>query len=825
MLIRTKLIVLMVLLFINIIVIMGYALFTLVTSKDRVHDMLTVDYHKIDVAHDFRTVMHVANKTVYEAIFVDEPSPKATNRAIIRLNSLKEAFPVMLDDLTSGQSVDETELLEMLDILRSNSEPYLNILSKIIVLMQDQSFEEAKAIYSSTGFSRSREILFRNIDDLILLLKVDLVHDAEAFDQAVEESYVLYSVIAMASVLLFMIVIWRAEVTIIRPIKRISHLMNQLLLRGEFDADLASQERDEIGYMSSAMSDLLTYIDQAISDANRVVDAIARADFSQRMTMDYVGALGALKQGINASANSVSYMMDELAKVMYALHEGKLDVQMDDKVPAGFRNLVESALSETRQLTLDINFVMSSLNSGDMRYRVQVPANGAFLVMKNNINLAIDELEVTMKALENAKDAAEQASRAKSQFVHNMTHELRTPLNAILGFTQLLSMDDQLKQHNRDSLMQIEVAANHLLGIVNQVLDMSQIETGKFAISHHAFDLREVISSSLEMVNDFAQQRGLSLTSEIAESVPTEWMMGDAMRLREVIINLLTNAIKFTDVGRVCLRIWREADRLYIEVQDTGIGIADDHIHKLFKAFSQADEGVSRQFGGTGLGLVLSKELVEQMGGEIQLTSALGMGTRVMFYIHLELASSQHLSTPNACMLNDAPQPTLAVAAQVSVSQTESQQPTPARSENTSASELPHPLLAAKRVLLVEDNKINQIVAVKLLEKLGIKPDVANHGQEAMDMRQHCCYDLILLDIQMPIKDGYTTITEIREEELQTGKHQLVVGLSANGLQQDVDKAMSLGMDDYLTKPIDFPLFQARVCYWLLGEGAAQSVK
>ncbi len=797
--IRTKLILLMLLLFVNIISIMGYALFNVISSKNLVHDMLNIDYHKIDVAHDFRTVMHVANKTVYEAIFVEQPSTKVINRAIIRINSLKDAFPVMIEDLTSSQKTSLPELVEMMSILKENSEPFRHNLDRIVTLMKDSHYDEARSLYADPEFTRSREILFRNLDDLIQLLKVDLVHDSEAFDQAVERSFLLYSVIAVLSILLFIIVIWRAEITIIRPIKRISYLMNQLLLKGSFDADLTHQDADEIGYMSQAVADLLHYIDLAIADANRVVEAIARADFSQRMTGEYVGALGLLKQGVNDSANSVSFMMSELAKVMYALHNGQLNIQMDQGVPESFRNLVETSLSDTRRLVLDVNDVMSAMNQGDLKHRIRAEANGEFLIMKNNVNYAIDQLAFTLQALADARDVAEQASQAKSHFIHNMTHELRTPLNAIMGFVTLLKMEMQDSDH-QDSLAHITMAAKHLLSIVNQVLDMSKIEAGKLEVAKYPFDFREVITDAIDMISVSLQDKKLALVEQISDDLP-KVIHGDPVRLREVLINLLSNAIKFTEQGKVTISILQTSDALVFEVTDTGVGISAEVQKKLFKPFSQADEGTARQYGGTGLGLLLSKELIEHMGGQINLESQLGLGTKVSFTLPLTEGSTQ--TTAQFVLQQERQQVVQQVIPQALDSEQNNEQ-------NNSLT------LQQKKVLLVEDNKINQMIAVRLLQKMGITPDIANHGQEAMELRQSTNYDLILLDIQMPIKDGYTTIIEIREEERITGKHQIVVGLSANGLQQDIDKAKQLGMDDYLTKPIDFDKFSTCILGFLL---------
>lgn len=783
MLIRTKLILLMIIMFLNIMVVMGYAVLNVISSKARVEVMLVDRYQKIDLAHDFRTNMHVANKTVYEAIFVDQEE-RVIQRSIVRLNALKDAIPVMVEELSKSDKKDEV-FLEQLQTFIDNGQAYQAQLVQIVALISNRELSEAKALYGSKSFTRAREILFRNLDDLIQILKTDLAHDAEVFDQAVIDTYLFYSILTLLSLLLFSWVIWRSEVTIIRPIKRISELMNQLLLRGEFDTDLSIRSTDEIGYMSTAVSELLRYIDLAIEDANRVVSAIAQADFSQRMNGDYVGALGLLKQGVNESANSVSFMMDELEKVMVALNQGDLQVQMDERVPTAFRNLVESSLMGIRALIVDINHIMNDRYQSDLSARISAPASGEFLMLKTHINQSLVKLQSTLEDLEASKDKAESASRAKSYFIHNMTHELRTPLNAIMGFSQLMMMDQTIGDQTKYQAEHIVVAAKHLLGIINQVLDMAKIESSSFELKCEPVNLRQVIADAHRVMLFEANQKQLAVLCELADTLP-EQVMSDAFQLQQIILHLLNNAVKFTEEGQITIRASYsdQVDQTFLfEVLDTGIGITPETMTNLFSIFSQADNTASRTHGGTGLGLASCKALIEKMQGQIFVESEFGVGSRFWFTLPLrQIGAEQEAVTPQLSL-------------EPEIIQQEA--------------------LSHLSVLLVEDNKINQLIAQKFLQNMGITADIANNGQEGIDLWQKNHYDLILLDVQMPIKDGYETIIEIRQEEEKTEKHQLVIGLSANGLAQDIEKALRLGMDDYLTKPANFELLHQMICKWL----------
>lgn len=435
--------------------------------------------------------------------------------------------------------------------------------------------------------------------------------------------------------------------------------------------------------------------------------------------------------------------------------------------------------------------VFNGMMKGDFSRNIEADADGIYLQIKRDVNDSLvvvkqlfEQLEQAMQELSTAKILAEQASDAKSQFIHNMTHELRTPLNAIIGFIQLLQRETGLTDKHFEYLHQSMTASKHLLEIVNQVLDMSKLEAGVLTLEQESYHWRKSLEDAIDMVRGQAEEKALKLVINISEQLP-EYLIGDVVRLRQVLVNLLNNAIKFTNHGSILLNVDEEHRFLRFEIIDTGIGMSEETQQKLYQLFSQANETSSRQHGGIGLGLVFSKSIIEQMGGSIHITSKLGMGTKVSFTHPIADTASRYDSDELSKWITALPE------------------------------KLNH-----KNILLVEDNKVNQIITLEFLKQMGTTADVANHGQEAMEMRQTKHYDLIILDVQMPIKDGYETIIDIREEEKVTGKHQIVVGLSANGLQQDIDKAKRLGMDDYLTKPVEFDAFQERLAYWLVGAGS-----
>jgi len=603
--------------------------------------------------------------------------------------------------------------------------------------------------------------------------------------------------VVAALALVLVLSVYVAVTQISRPITDLARIMKRLASQQYGDAIPATRRRDEVGTMARA----LQVFKNTMQRADTLTAQVQRSEEARKLSEQLVDLTSAIPGVVfqlhlqPSGACRFLFVSDKAAEMpglqVLALLRSGGSVGEAYAVPQSVQQRVQARFMERLHTQAPLDFDTEVLHEGASRW-LQTSATARRLedgsVLFHGVWMDVTERKSQTRAMATAKEAAERAAQERARFLAVMSHEIRTPLNAILGMAQL-ALKEELPPPQRERIEQMHRAGRHLLGILSDILDFSKIDGGHLVLESKAFALSPVLATLVDLLSPKAHAKALQLRLEVADEVP-EQLVGDSQRLSQILINYVHNAIKFTHQGEVLVRLsvaQQDHNSLLLHgaVQDTGIGLTPEQMQGLFEPFKQGDSSITRRFGGTGLGLVISRQLARAMGGDTGVQSQPGQGSTFWFTARLQRA-------PAADWARDVltqPLQTTALA--------------PAHT-------------AGLRVLVVDDNDLNRQVAKGLLEAGGLIVDMAHHGAEAVDTLTQASdntYAAVLMDMQMPVMDGLSATRALRA--LPRFEALPIIAMTANASTADVERSRACGMNDHIAKPLlEAPLWHT-LSRWL----------